>query len=108
GQFMVIWLDGQPQQSTATELHANFRPSALGGMIALNRSQSGAPANVDFDYYPAMGADQSFGAIVDGEVQNQRILYVPTPGRANNPGEMIVPVPINEWMASNLRVLADP
>ncbi|HUS34207.1 MAG TPA: lamin tail domain-containing protein [Verrucomicrobiae bacterium] len=108
GQFMVIWLDGQPQQTTATELHANFRPSTSGGVIALSRLQFGAAANVDYNYYPALGADQSYGPIADGEVATQRILFVPTPGGPNNPGEMIVPVSINEWMPGNLRILADP
>jgi hypothetical protein len=108
GQFMVIWLDAQPQQSTATELHTNFRPSSAGGFIALNRLQLGATANVDYNYYPALAADQSYGSIVDGQPANQRILFVPTPGGPNNPGEMIVPVSINEWMPGNLRILADP
>lgn len=108
GQFIVIWLDGQPQQSIGAELHTNFRPSTSGGVIALNRLQLGSPANVDYNYYPALTADQSYGPIVDGEGGNQRILFVPTPGGPNNPGEMIVPVSINEWMPGNLRILIDP
>jgi hypothetical protein len=107
GQFMVVWLDGQPQQSTATEWHTTFRLSAAGGALALSRLQFGAAANVDYMYYPGLSADQAYGSIVDGGTANQRLLLAPTPGAANNPGNLIVPVTINEWMASNLKVVAD-
>jgi hypothetical protein len=108
GQFMVVWADGQTLQSTATELHTNFRLSATGGIIALSRIQLGAAANIDYAYYPALGIDQSFGTIADGDTETRRLLFLPTPGGPNNPGDLIVPVSINEWMPSNVKVLTDP
>jgi regulation of enolase protein 1 (concanavalin A-like superfamily) len=108
GQYLVIWLDGQVDQTTATEIHANFSPAASGGVIALSRLQSGAAANVDYMDYPGLFADEAFGSIVDGNPENQRLMVSATPGAANNPGNLLVPVTINEWMPSNVKVLADP
>ncbi len=108
GQFLVVWADAQPEQSSETELHANFRLSPAGGVVALSRLQLGAPAAVDYAYYPAAAPDQSFGSILEGKSDNRRLLYLPTPGGPNNPGDMLLPVTINEWMASNVRSLTDP
>jgi hypothetical protein len=108
GQFLVVWADGQPEQSQGSELHTNFRLSANGGVVALSRLQFGAAGFIDYSYYPALSTDQSFGSIVDGDKSNERLLFVPTPGGPNNPGEMLVPVSINEWMSSNVKVIADP
>lgn len=108
GEFLVIWADNQPLQATASELHANFRLGATGGVVALSRIQLGAAANVDYAYYPGLAADQSYGSIFDGDTETRRLLFLPTPGQPNNPGELIVPVSINEWMPSNVRVLKDP
>jgi hypothetical protein len=76
--------------------------------VALSRIQLGAAVNVDYAYYPALAADQSFGSIADGDTETRRLLFLPTPGGPNNPGDLIVPVSINEWMPSNAKVLADP
>lgn len=108
GQFLVVWADGQPEQSLPNELHTNFRISPPGGVIALMRLQFGSPGAVDYVYYTSDFADQSFGSIEDGDPTTRRPLFVPTPGGANNPGDMLVPVTINEWMSSNTRIITDP
>lgn len=110
GQFLLVWADGQPEQTSATELHTNFRLSAAGGLVAFSRVQLGAPAVVDYVYYSAANPDQSYGSIFDGDgdPETRRFLFAPTPGGPNNPGDLFVPVSINEWMASNTKTLADP
>lgn len=108
GQFLVIWGDGQAEQTTETELHTNFRLSATGGLVVLSRIQLGATATVDYLYYPATQVDQSYGAVTDGNPQSFRLLYLPTPGSPNNPGNLLVPVSINEWMSSNVNFITDP
>jgi hypothetical protein len=108
GKFLVVWADAQPEQTLGTELHANFRLSNAGGLIVLNRLQNGAAANVDYAYYPASVADQSYGSIAEGNPETRRSLFIPTPGAPNNPGDLFIPVSINEWMSSNVRILADP
>jgi hypothetical protein len=108
GQFLVVWADGQPQQTLGAELHTSFRLAASGGVVALSRLQVGTAANLDYMYYPATLPDQSYGSITEGDIENRRLLFVPTPGAANNPGNLLVPVFINEWMSSNTRILADP
>src|SRR6185295_1801227 len=36
-QFLVVWLDGQSNQSTTTEFHANFRSAPDAGSVVLAR-----------------------------------------------------------------------
>jgi hypothetical protein len=109
GQFLTVWADGQPEQTTATEIHTSFR-LAPSGLITIARIQAGAPAVVDFVYYPETPADRSYGSIADGDgdTEPRRVLFLPTPGGPNNPGNLLVPVTINEWMSSNTRTIADP
>jgi hypothetical protein len=40
GQFMVIFCDGQAAQTTAAQLHTNFRLASGSGSIALSRIQT--------------------------------------------------------------------
>src|SRR6185369_15136387 len=43
GQFMVIFCDAQPAQTTATQLHTSFRLTSGSGSIALSRLENGVP-----------------------------------------------------------------
>jgi Lamin Tail Domain len=70
--------------------------------------QSGAPAVMDYINYPATSADQSFGAMPDGDARNRHLLFVPTPGGSNEPTSMKLPVFINEWMSENTGFIPDP
>jgi hypothetical protein len=108
GGYLLIWADGQPQQASDTELHTNFRLDPTNGVVALSRLQAALPANVDYVYYNTPAPDQSFGGTLDGTAQTPHVLFVPTPAGSNRPASLDAPVTINEWMASNGNVIADP
>ena len=106
--YLAIFADGQPSQSTATELHTSFRLDPGSGALALTRLVAGQPQVVDYLNYSGLRAGLSFGSLPDGQPWNHQAFYYPTPGRANNGASAPVAVYINEWMASNTRTLLDP
>ncbi len=108
GQHLLIWADGEPDQSTASELHANFRLPAGTGFVGLSRLQSGTPAAIDYVKYEQLPAGRSYGSIPDGQPWTRRMMHYPTPTAVNNPDDIPVQVFVNEWMASNTHTLADP
>jgi hypothetical protein len=108
GQFLVIWLDAQPQQTTAQELHASFQPSPNSGTIALVRRLNGQNIVVDHLDYASVLPDRSFGLFPDGRKIDPHHFFFPTPGTANSLRAPAVEVVINEWMAQNRTTLADP
>jgi hypothetical protein len=113
-QFLVIFCDGEPGESTPTEHHTSFRLSAGNGSVALSRVHAGGPALLDgpqvLDYvnYGGVDADRSFGSFPDGQPFDRFEFYLVTPRAANNGQAAPVMVFINEWMASNPGAVADP
>jgi hypothetical protein len=105
GEFLVVWADGEPGESTETELHTSFRISSTAGSVALSRRVDDDLQIIDYLNYPNLAADQSYGAYPDGQPFTRRVLHVPTPGAANDPASPAVTVYLNEWMASNTRTL---
>ena len=108
GQFLVVWADGQPGESTANEFHTAFRLSPASGFVALSRMQDTRPIVVDYLRYASVAEGLSFGSYPDGNAKDRHVFLFPTPGAANNSAAVPVLVRINEWMASNTRTLADP
>jgi len=108
GKFAVVWADGQTNQSTASEFHANFRLNPTNGSVAIARTQLGAQAVLDFVTYSQVPPGRSLGMIPDGEPRARRALYHPTPGATNDPAYPKIAVTINEFMASNTSTLTDP
>lgn len=108
GAFVVVWADGQPAHSTATEFHTNFRLNPDAGTLALSRIQSGLPATLDYVTYQAVPADRSLGLIPDGEPRNRRLLFHPTAGAANDPVFPKLAIAINEFLAANVATLVNP
>jgi hypothetical protein len=49
-----------------------------------------------------VAADQSFGAIPDGQPFERHLLFVATPSQSNTSAAPAIAVFINEWMASNV------
>ncbi|MHC1769199.1 MAG: lamin tail domain-containing protein [Verrucomicrobiia bacterium] len=97
-EFCLIWADGEPAESTQSDLHSSFRfPN--GGVLALVRTQSGLPAVVDYLLVPALLPDTSFGSLPDGQDLDRAIFNQPTPGERNRD----VPAP----SIVNLQVGAD-
>ncbi|HKX62562.1 MAG TPA: lamin tail domain-containing protein [Verrucomicrobiae bacterium] len=107
GQFRLIWLDGEPQESDANELHASFRIPLTAGTVVLSRGTNLADI-IDYLNYSTAVPGHSFGSYPDGAVSRRRTFPIRTPAAPNNPTAPPINVRINEWMADNLGSLADP
>lgn len=108
GEFLVLWLDGEPAESTATHFHTSFRIDSTNGVIVLSRAQGETTAAVDFLRYHITTPGNSFGLYPDGDPRRKRMLYVPTPGAPNDQSIPNVRISINEWMAATQSVISDP
>jgi hypothetical protein len=107
GALRVVWLDGQPGQTTAGELHATFRINSDSGSLALVSTLNNRTNVVDYLNFRSAPPDQSFGLFPDGESISRRWFFYPTAGKSNNPDTPPPRIWINEWMASNTRALFD-
>lgn len=109
-QFLVVWADGEPGESTPAAPHTSFRLNAASGSVALVRLQGAGntAAVMDFADYTSLFPGRSVGLIPDGEPRGRRLVYFPTAGASNNPAIPAVNVFINEFMAQNQSTLADP
>ena len=103
GGFLVVWLDAEPNESSATELHANFGIGEA-GIVTLSRSNS----IIDYLKFDAPNVGRSYGSFPDGNVSRREELYYVTPGGTNNAAPPPLRVTINEWMASNTGFIPDP
>ena len=108
GQFLVVWLDGQPAQTAGGVLHPSFRLNPAGGAVALARLVSGSPQIVDYLNYQPLPANYSYGDFPDGQPFYRESMYHPTPAGTNNALAAPITVSINEWMAENTSFLLDP
>ncbi len=102
-----MWLDAQPAQTTATEFHANFRPNALSGNLALSRAINGQPMLLDYLNYSVALPGESYGSFPNGYPFARRAFFFTTPNASNNAAAAPVSVFINEWMPDNTWTLAD-
>jgi hypothetical protein len=107
GQFLLVWLDGEPGESIASELHANFRINSTTGSVALVKG-SPAPMIIDHINYNVASAGRSYGDYPDGNVSGRKTFSIITPGATNNAAGAVINVFINEWMADNTTTLPDP
>src|SRR6185369_10298538 len=101
GQFLTVWLDGEPGESAANELHANFRIPPISGTVALTKVVANQTTMVDYLNYNSMTADRSYGAFPDGKSGKRQKFYYATPAATNNNGFPAGLIYINEWMAGN-------
>jgi hypothetical protein len=106
-QFLIVWIDGEPGESTATEFHANFRAAPDIGSVVLSKGTNLASV-IDHLNYSVPVAGRSYGSFPDGAVSGRRTMTVVTPNATNNPASAPIDVRINEWMADNATTLADP
>jgi hypothetical protein len=83
GQFLLVFADGQPADSTPAELHASFHLNAASGSVVLSRTQLGAPAVMDHIDYAGLGANISLASMPDGQPFNRELASQPSPGLAN-------------------------
>jgi len=106
GAFKVVWADGQPGQSTAGDWHTSFRLQSATGSVALVRLVASQPQITDYLNYSGIGADLSYGDFPNGQPVDRQTFFSPTPGGLNQGRE--VNVFVNEWMAANTNLIADP
>jgi len=108
GQYLLVWADGEPEETAGTNLHAGFRLSTNGGAVALSRMVNGSPQLLDYLNYPAAGANRSYGAWPPGQASYRQEFDLATPGLSNNPVRFAPALFINEWMAANGGAVRDP
>lgn len=106
-QFLMVWLDGEPEESSVDSLHASFRPPPPDGQVALVFPTAGGLAVLDYAK-PLLAADRSCGLYPDGAPGTGQTFFLPTPAAPNHPGVAAPTVLINEWMAGNRSTLQDP
>ncbi|PYJ79472.1 MAG: hypothetical protein DME22_25425 [Verrucomicrobia bacterium] len=107
GQFLVVYVDGNPGESTNTELHTSFAIPADSGSVALSKNFGNQTMIVDYLNYNLMTADRSYGTYPDGTSAKRQRFYYATPGGTNNNVYPTVLVFINEWMAKNTQTIID-
>ncbi len=107
GQFLIVWLDGEPAESNGSALHTSFRVSPTTGSLALVFPLENRPAVLDYINYTVVG-ERSIGYFPDGVFGPRDSFFVTTPGAANDNTAAPLPVFINEWMAANTSFVADP
>jgi len=108
GQFLVVWADGQPQQTSGSVLHTSFRLPAANGSVALSRFVSNALQIVDYLNYAGLPANSSYGDVPDGQPFYRQNMYHSTPAATNSAALPPIIVSINEWMAENTSYRLDP
>jgi hypothetical protein len=107
GEYLIVWLDGQTAESTATEWHANFRAPPANGLIVLTYQSEGEMTVLDALEYGAIEADFSIGFESGTATGQRRIFAMPSPGAPSPSKSPVGLVRINEWMASNTHALVD-
>jgi hypothetical protein len=108
GEFLVVWLDGQPAQTSGTILHTDFRLNPGSGSIALSRYVNAQPQIVDYLNFDSLPANQSYGDVPDGQPFYRQALFYVSPAATNNSVFPPVTLSINEWMAENQGGLFNP
>ncbi|MFM1768533.1 MAG: hypothetical protein RJA22_1062 [Verrucomicrobiota bacterium] len=106
GEFKVIWADGEPGESTASQMHTSFRLGGTAGTVALVRVSNNSTQVLDYLTYRNTTAGLSYGDYPNGQPFYRQVLYSPTPGASNV--AQAFPLYINEWMAGNTGAILDP
>jgi hypothetical protein len=108
GEYLLVWADGEPSETSGTNYHASFRLGVPSGSVVFSRSLGATPQVLDYLNYGNIGADHSFGAYPPGQASFRQEFYFPTPRGTNDPSGPQVALFINEWMAANTTFLRDP
>lgn len=101
GRWLVVWLDGQTNQSAPGAPHAGFRLREASGSVVLSLRWGSGVAVLDHVAYSDLTADVAYGDYPDGAPLRRQVFYFPTPGGANVASGAACAVRINEWMADN-------
>ena len=108
GEFRVVFVDGHPERSTASEWHTSFAMNPLSGSVALTRLSGESKQVLDYINYAGLYPNYAYGSYPDGQPFARDSFYYATPGAPNTNASAPLVVFINEWMAANQSVLLDP
>lgn len=108
GEYLLVWADGEPEQTAGADWHTNFRLDPTNGVVALTLSVSNTVVVLDYLDYAGVAADRSFGAWPEDQTSYRRTFHYPTPQATNSPAQAPPTLFLNEWMAANTRAVADP
>lgn len=84
GEHVLVWLDGQPEQTTADEWHAAFTIDPESGALYLFRAVDQIDHLVDWLDYAAVPWGRSYGRFPDGDPEATQVFLAPTPGQPND------------------------
>jgi hypothetical protein len=107
-QFLVIFCDGEANETAGSQYHTSFRLTAASGSVVLSRLYTNAPQVLDYVNYAGVHSDRSYGSFPDGQPFDRQEFVFLTPGGTNDGRSTPIVVFINEWMAQNGTALADP
>ncbi|MBN2685536.1 MAG: lamin tail domain-containing protein [Pontiellaceae bacterium] len=108
GGTLVVWCDGETEESVENIPHADFSLTATSGQVGLYRMVGGNLQMVDYLTYADLPANWGYGDMPDGQPFYRFDLFYATPGVTNNGASAPITVSINEWMADNNGTLMDP
>lgn len=83
GAHTVVWLDGQPEQTSGEEWHAGFTIDPDQGTVYLFREINQIPMIIDWLSYAAVPSGLSYGRYPEDDPERTQLFLHPTPGQAN-------------------------
>jgi hypothetical protein len=105
GEHRILWADGQPAETSGTNVHTGFALT-YSGRLALLRLTNGQPQLMDHLSWRRLGAGATYGSHPEGQPVFRQILSTATPGAVNTGRP--VPLCINEFLANNTLGMRDP
>ena len=107
GGYLVVWCDGESDESEAGIPHTDFILGASAGQVGLVRMVDDEPQVLDYLNYTNLTANWSYGDVPDGQPFYRAGMFHVTPGVTNNGASAPLTVSINEWVADNQGSLFD-
>lgn len=106
GEYKIVWADGEPGETSGTNLHTSFRLGGTAGSLALVRISNNTTQVLDYLSYVGAGAALAYGDFPDAQPFYRQTVFTPTPRSANL--AQAFPLFVNEWMAGNTNFVIDP
>ena len=108
GKALVVWCDGETNETAAGYPHADFVLPVSSGRVGLARTVGVGVQLFDYLTYTNLPSNYSYGDVPDGQPFYRREMFYASPGATNNGASAPLTVSVNEWMADNDGTLSDP
>jgi len=108
GEFLLVWSDAEPDETTPADLHANFRLDPDSGLVVLSRDAAGAAQILDYIRYHDVALIAPSDLTRMGNSPSGGCSTLPRHAARNNATVPLEPLFINEWMAANTSIVIDP